>query len=1442
MRESYQIRVNIIEARSLRGSNESKGFSVSPRVKIRLTAGEGPNAIDETKYTSKVDETNSAFWNEVRIFQQHMSREAFNTSKLEVAVEDSGLFTNTLIGAAQFDLVTVYEYPAHEVFGLWVALTDEEKGQTVQGFLRLSITVLREGDTPKIHGPNDLDDGLEPDVGVVMGMPEINMEGYLLVVRINKVEVAPYGIEKPAVQVRMRFGATEIKSRVARTGFEALINDELRLPVFTPTLTDRIVIDCIDTKFTSLVPGMNEKILCSCTLSCRDVMRDMLVTQWRNMYGVRPLPKVSALGAIGRVEDESAEDTAYRGRILLYAACEKPKPEEQLQVIRLPMIFSKAEVEALAPRQMDYALRCDLYDGSDFVTGPLDSVYVVVALGPVEKRSAACAVTDGVVRFESDEPGKEGYYEQLEEIRVKMPDDPTQHYDIFVHVYVAGPLGDRRIGYQRYQTKTFIQDLESGGPPPTPKWVLLLADPLCVDEMQLVSTMLQFTIVFGPEKTVSALPRKRMRIPKLRRYELTAKIYQAQGLVPSDDNGLADPFVKIALGNASLQTETVTASLNPIWYQPLTLHCDLPGDLTLAPKIMVTVYDSDPAPLGLGVVPGSDFLTSAQPIGRSLAPPGSYSKTVREYYNKPQATIKPEWIDLYDPLEAKLDFEPATDPAALALQPQPCGKLLCSFDLRPSHGAGSDDTDGGKRKKKSKSEGANGSGDIESAGPSAAAGTAGSLKPPSKLYLVEISVVGLRDMQPREIFGVPVELQAPYVEFEYGERSAEQNTWQTHTANSGSASSGSMPVSSGANINLLETKYLRVELPLDAKLYEPMMGIRVRESSRLKLPFIGQDPIMGISSINLLEEMPEYQEKLKEERAAASAKAQATAEAEAKAAQEGSSKGGEEDNSKIDPTPNETMLRELFLSSALKASTSTRSAALKKADTPTPGVGARTIAEPEAQDPLLQAGAEDDDEQEGEGEEDDADEPTITKPLEDTLPDKPFKDYVLSNKPPKQQESEQRRKLHQMAQEYTMKAIDYVNVTKLLKDNTPREAGLLKMKVRVIEEATSAQFLKEEPAINLRRMYAERPCKVRVYVYNASGLSPRNNGSHPQPFLKVYNNLDRVRTTRDIATPPSLDPEFFASFELAALLPGQSRLHLEVWDFTLLSERLIGGTTIDLEDRLFSKEWLSMQMDGALPREIRPLRNPGNANNQGFITCKVEILEKKFATANPMVPIDPPTYDMFELRVIVWDAVDVKAKDEAFFGGGGTSDVFVTVQPIGSQPYNMQKTDVHWRSPGDAEFNWRMVWPIALPEKAPRLFLQIWDADILSADDAIGEAQITLKPLCDRALKRGGNLKLDNIFVPCTHPNFKGSQGTVRVTIELLPRGEAMQKPVGLGRSKPNQHPFLMEPVRPSLFDGLGIDFNFLNPFYFFKKYAVVCCICCIIVAAVGVVFFMMSS
>ena len=141
----------------------------------------------------------------------------------------------------------------------------------------------------------------------------------------------------------------------------------------------------------------------------------------------------------------------------------------------------------------------------------------------------------------------------------------------------------------------------------------------------------------------------------------------------------------------------------------------------------------------------------------------------------------------------------------------------------------------------------------------------------------------------------------------------------------------------------------------------------------------------------------------------------------------------------------------MVLSSSKKTSVNTRSSALKKMETPTPGLGTRTIEEPEAQDPLLQAVEEEEGEGEEdgeEGEEEDMDGPLVSKPLESILHDKPFKLFTLSNKAPKEVESEQRKRWLATAREYVEKGIERANVTRFLKDSTPREAGLLKMMVR----------------------------------------------------------------------------------------------------------------------------------------------------------------------------------------------------------------------------------------------------------------------------------------------------------------------------------------------------------------------------------------------------------
>ena len=44
-------------------------------------------------------------------------------------------------------------------------------------------------------------------------------------------------------------------------------------------------------------------------------------------------------------------------------------------------------------------------------------------------------------------------YELLDEIAAEQSIMDDQRYDVFLHVYVSTPFGDRRLGFKRYQTK-----------------------------------------------------------------------------------------------------------------------------------------------------------------------------------------------------------------------------------------------------------------------------------------------------------------------------------------------------------------------------------------------------------------------------------------------------------------------------------------------------------------------------------------------------------------------------------------------------------------------------------------------------------------------------------------------------------------------------------------------------------------------------------------------------------------------------------------------------------------------------------------------------------------------------------------------------------------------------------------------------------------------------
>ncbi|PAA74424.1 hypothetical protein BOX15_Mlig025810g1 [Macrostomum lignano] len=301
--------------------------------------------------------------------------------------------------------------------------------------------------------------------------------------------------------------------------------------------------------------------------------------------------------------------------------------------------------------------------------------------------------------------------------------------------------------------------------------------------------------------------------------------------------------------------------------------------------------------------------------------------------------------------------------------------------------------------------------------------------------------------------------------------------------------------------------------------------------------------------------------------------------------------------------------------------------------------------------------------------------------------------------------------------------------------------------------------------------------------------------------------------------------------------------------------------------------------------ESRPLFSPEKPGiEQGRVEMWVDLFPTELGSPPPQVDISPRQPVAYELRVIIWDTAEVKL-DETDLSGASCSDIFVKgwMKGLG---IDEQVTDVHYRSlTGEGNFNWRFIFqfeylkaedkivykvkdsPFAIDEeerKAPcQLHLQVWDADIVSADDFLGGLDLRLSRLPRGAksakacgafqLERDSGVRAISIFRNrrCRgwwpfigesedEPGEPELGGKVDAELQLLTAAEAEANPAGLGRSEPQPLP---EPNRPET------SFNFLlsplkalkfliwDPYKWYLLWAVI-----IILLAAFLVLFMYSA
>lgn len=384
---------------------------------------------------------------------------------------------------------------------------------------------------------------------------------------------------------------------------------------------------------------------------------------------------------------------------------------------------------------------------------------------------------------------------------------------------------------------------------------------------------------------------------------------------------------------------------------------------------------------------------------------------------------------------------------------------------------------------------------------------------------------------------------------------------------------------------------------------------------------------------------------------------------------------------------------------------------------------------------------------------------------------------------------------------------------------------------------------------------------VRVYILRALNLTAQDNFASFENMLSGFSsyckansylelmlgekfNSDKSKQVKYVDDrmnykENTLNPSFFSTFILEGDLPADWKLTINVRskkDGQLGQGTLIGSTIIDIEDRyigelrntqllaykafedLLNKEietgdeekigkklsLISSKVEELkskqIPVEYRPLYNPDRKTAQGILEMFVEVLSSQQAKVNLPAKIAPKPPQEFELRLVIWEALNLPIDAPK-----KTLTVYLTCsfKPEGWLSAEIKKeTDSHGGcDDGWAVWNWRMKFPFIVPCTFPRLYLNCIDFNVFKGDETIGEAYISFKRVFKKLLQEG-QMTIEKKWIPFSHPKDPGEpKGELNISIFIVDKFEADQNPVGESWDEPNRNPFL---ERPTAGRGLG--------------------------------------
>jgi len=129
------------------------------------------------------------------------------------------------------------------------------------------------------------------------------------------------------------------------------------------------------------------------------------------------------------------------------------------------------------------------------------------------------------------------------------------------------------------------------------------------------------------------------------------------------------------------------------------------------------------------------------------------------------------------------------------------------------------------------------------------------------------------------------------------------------------------------------------------------------------------------------------------------------------------------------------------------------------------------------------------------------------------------------------------------------------------------EVGEFKGKLR-LNESGKGGGNKED----LAQLFKPTEYVVRVYVLEGFQLVPKDADGN-NPYIVIPDGKDTI-TDRDNKKQATSRPQFYRYYQFNCTFPYETSITIDIWDWDAGSgDDLIGSTTIDLENRLYSEKW-----------------------------------------------------------------------------------------------------------------------------------------------------------------------------------------------------------------------------------------------------------------------------